>query len=135
MEMERIAVLQRVNVEGIPRLPLFSHAVVAGDFIFVSGTLGLKPGTFELVEGGIGPQTVQALRSIENILAASGASLRDVVKINVYLADETTFGEMNKAYSSVLTGNETPARMTIGRAGLNFGAAIEIECTAYKRRK
>lgn len=132
---ERTAVLKRVNVEGIPRLPLFSHAVVAGDFIHVSGTLGLKPGTFELVEGGIGPQTVQALRHMENILAAAGATLRDVVKVNVYLADAATFDEMNKAYASVLTGDQTPARMTIGGAGLNFGAAIEIECTAYKPRQ
>ena len=127
--------LKRVIVDGIPRLPLFSHAVVAGDFIHVSGTLGLKPGTFELVAGGIGPETVQALRHIENILAGAGATLRDLVKVNVYLADPGAFDAMNEAYASVLTGSETPARMTIGNAGLNFGAAIEIECTAYKPRQ
>lgn len=125
--------LQRISVEGIPRLPLFSHAVVAGDFIYVSGTLGLKPGTFELVEGGIGPETVQALRHMESILEAAGATLRDVVKVNVYLADAATFDSMNQAYTSVF-GDIAPARMTIGDAGLHFGAALEVECTAYKPR-
>jgi reactive intermediate/imine deaminase len=123
-------VLKRISVEGIPRLPLFNHAVVAGDFIHVSGTLGLKAGTFELVEGGIGPETVQALRHMENILRAAGATLSDVVKVNVYLADAATFNDMNQAYASVF-GDIAPARMTIGDAGLHFGAAIEIECTAY----
>jgi len=125
---------RRVNVEGLAQLPAFSHAVVAGDFIYVSGTLGVKPNSMDLVEGGIGPETAQALRHIETILEACGASLNDVVKVSVFLADMGTFADMNEAYLRVM-GSDPPARITVGRADLAFKAAVEIDCIAYKRRE
>ena len=125
---------RRVNAEGLARLPAFSHAVVAGDFIYVSGTLGVKPNSMDLVEGGIGPETTQALRHIESILEACGASLDDVVKVSVFLADMGTFADMNEAYLRVM-GSDPPARITVGRADLAFKAAVEIDCVAYKRRE
>jgi 2-iminobutanoate/2-iminopropanoate deaminase len=125
---------RRVNAEGLARLPAFSHAVVAGDFIYVSGTLGVKPNSMDLVEGGIGPETTQALRHIESILEACGASLDDVVKVSVFLADMGTFADMNEAYLRVM-GSDPPARITVGRADLAFKAAVEIDCIAYKRRE
>jgi len=124
--------LQRVNAGNVARLKFFSHAVMAGDFIFVSGTLGMKPGKLELVEGGIVPETLQTLRNMEVILAACGASLRDLVKVTVYLADEKDFQVMNGAYESVVGVQEPPARITVGGAGLAFGAAVEIEGVAYR---
>lgn len=122
---------QRVNVEGLARLPAFSHAVIASDTIYVSGTLGVEPHSMELVGGGTGPETTQALRHIEAILEACGASLQDVVKVNVFLADMGTFAEMNEAYLKVM-GSDPPARITVGRADLALGAAVEIDCIAYK---
>lgn len=123
--------VKRINADGLLRLPAFSHAVIAGDFIYVSGTLGTEPGGRELVAGGTGPQTTQTLRNIETILQACGAALADVVKVNVFLADMATFGEMNTAYLDVI-GSEPPARITVGRADLAMGAAVEIDCVAYK---
>ena len=123
--------IKKVIVEGLARLPAFCHAVVAGEFIFVSGILGTRPGLLELVEGGTGPQTTQTLRHIETILQACGASLADVVKVNVFLADMQTFGEMNQAYLAVM-GADPPARITVGRADLALGGAVEIDCVAYK---
>ncbi len=125
---------RRVNVEGLARLPAFSHAVVAGDFIYVSGTLGVKPNSMELVEGGTGPETTQTLNHIETILEACGASLNDVVKVSIFLADMGTFEDMNEAYLKVM-GSDPPARITVGRADLALGAAVEIDCIAYKRRE
>jgi 2-iminobutanoate/2-iminopropanoate deaminase len=122
---------KRINVETLLRLPAFCHAVIAGDFIYVSGTLGTQPGARELVEGRTGPQTTQTMRNIETILQACGASLADVVKINVFLADMSTFAEMNSAYLEVI-GADPPARITVGRADLALGAAVEIDCVAYK---
>jgi 2-iminobutanoate/2-iminopropanoate deaminase len=122
---------KRVNVEGLARLPAFSHAVIAGDTIYVSGTLGVKPQSMELVEGGTGPETTQTLRHIETILEACGASLQDVVKVNVFLADMGAFAEMNEAYLKVM-GSDPPARITVGRADLALGAAVEIDCIAYR---
>jgi 2-iminobutanoate/2-iminopropanoate deaminase len=122
---------RRVTVDGLARLPAFCHAVVAGDYVFVSGTLGTKPNSMELVPGGTGPETTQALRHIETILKACGASLDDTVKVNVFLADIKTFSEMNAAYLAVM-GTDPPARITVGRAELALGASVEIDCIAYK---
>lgn len=127
--------IKKVNVEGLARLKFFSHAAVAGDFIFVSGTLGMKSSKLELVEGGIVPETRQTLRNIEAILKACGATFRDLVKVTVYLANEKDFAAMNEVYESVVGVSDPPARITVGRAGLAFGAALEIECVAYKPQK
>ena len=122
---------KKIYVEGLARLPVFCHATIAGDFIYVSGTLGSKPNSLELVEGGVGPQTTQTMRNIETILQACGASLADLIKVNVFLHDINTFGEMNQAYLAVI-GNDPPARITVGRADLALGAAVEIDAVAYK---
>jgi 2-iminobutanoate/2-iminopropanoate deaminase len=117
-------------VDGLGRLPAFCHAVVAGDFILVSGTLGTRPDSFERVEGGTGPETRQTLRNIETIVRACNAGLSDLVKLNVFLADVKTFREMNEAYLEVV-GEDPPARITVGRAELALGAAVEIDGVAY----
>ena len=121
---------RKVNVEGVGRLPTFCSAVVAGDFVYVSGTLGTQPGSFDLVPGGTGPQTTQTLRNIETILAECGARLEQLVKVNVFLADMSSFREMNAAYAEVV-GDDPPARITVGRAELALGAAVEIDAVAY----
>lgn len=121
----------KVNVPGLSRLPAFSHAVIAGDFIYVAGTLGTIPGTRNLAEGGTGPETTQALRNIETILKACDASLADLVKVNVFLADIETFPQMNEAYLEVM-GDDPPARITVGRSEFALGAAVEIDAVAYK---
>lgn len=124
---------KKVYVDGMARLPVFCHATVAGDFIYVSGTLGTKPNSMELVEGGVGAQTTQTLRNIETILQACGATFDHLIKVNVYLNDINTFGEMNATYRAVI-GDDPPARITIGRAELALGAAVEIDAVAYKKQ-
>ncbi len=124
---------RKVNVDSLGRLPAFCHAVVAGELIYVSGTLGTKPGGLELVEGGTRAETAQTLRNIETILKECGAALADLVKVNVYLADMKTFAEMNAAYLEVI-GSEPPARITVGGVDLALGAAVEIDGVAYKPR-
>ncbi len=122
---------ERINVDAVGRLPAFSHAAVAGDLIFVSGTLGTKSGSFDLVEGGMGPQTTQTLENIRSILAGAGATLDDVVKVNVYVTDMSVFSEMNRAYIEIF-GDEPPARITVGCSALALGALVEIDCIAQK---
>jgi 2-iminobutanoate/2-iminopropanoate deaminase len=125
--------LQRVTVEGLARLPVFCHAVVADGWVHVSGTLGTRPGSMDLVPGGAGPETTQALRNIEMILRACGATLDDLVKVNVFLADMNTYAAMNDAYLAVI-GDSPPARITVGRAALALGAAVELDAVAYAPR-
>lgn len=123
--------MEKIVVDGLARLPSFSHAVVAGDTIYVSGSLGTLPDSMELIPGGAGPETTQTLSNIEAILQASGASLEDVVKVNVYVSDMATFNEMNNAYLDVF-GDSPPARITVGGVDLALKAAVEIDCVAYK---
>jgi 2-iminobutanoate/2-iminopropanoate deaminase len=84
-----------------------------------------------LAPGGVGPQTTQTLRNIEQILAAAGCTLADVVKMRVYLADLGDFDEMNRSYLAIM-GDQPPARITVGGVDLALGAAVEIECVAFR---
>jgi 2-iminobutanoate/2-iminopropanoate deaminase len=122
---------RRVNAPHLPELPVFAHAAVAGDTIYVAGMLGLTDDFSGLVEGGIGPETTQALHHVERILGACGARLADVVKVSAYLPDLDEWEEMNRAYLEVL-GPHTPARIAVGCAGLLFGARVELDCVAYR---
>ncbi len=124
----------RIVVPDVGRLPVFSHASIAGDLCFVSGTLGTRPGSFTLAEGGIGPETRQTLENIRSILRGAGADLEDVVKVSVYVTDMADFRAMNEAYTEFFPG-DPPARITLGVAGLALGAAVEIECVAQLPKK
>jgi 2-iminobutanoate/2-iminopropanoate deaminase len=124
---------ERIVVDGLGRLPVFSHASVADGWIFVSGTLGTLSGGFELAPGGVGPETTQTLRNIERILRQAGAEFRDVVKVSVYVADMADFPAMNDAYAAFFP-EQPPARITIGGAQLALEARVEIECVARQPR-
>lgn len=123
--------MEKINVDGLAKLPTFSHATVAGDTIYVSGSLGTLPDSMELAPGGVGPQTTQTLRNIEKILDGCGATFADVAKVNVYLTDMGSFQVMNEAYLEFF-GGSPPARITVGVAELAMGAAVEIDCIAHR---
>ena len=122
--------MKKVDVEGVAKLPSFSHATIAGDVIYVSGTFGLKPDSMELVEGGMGPQTSQTIENIRKILEGCGASFDNVAKVNVYVCDMSLFGEMNEAYLDAF-GASPPARIAIGGVELALGAVVEMDCIAH----
>ncbi len=126
--------VRKINCENLVRLPVFSHAAVAGDFIYVSGILGTKHDKLELVEGGVSKETEQILFHISTILSQCHASLEDIVKVNVYLTDMDSFHDMNSAYLDAVRF-EPPARITLGVKELALGAAVEMDCIAYKPNK
>ena len=107
----------------------YTPAVRAGDWIIVSGQLGLKDGV--LVEGGVAAQTAQAVVNLKAQLAALGATVHDVAKTLCFLTDIDTFATFNDAYVAGFEGSR-PARSTIGVAALPAGAAVEIEAWAFK---
>ena len=121
----------RITAPGLPDLPPFAHAAVAGDHIYVAGMLGLTDDFSGVVPGGIAAETTQARRHVERILAACDATLADVVKVTVYMIDLDAWEAMNAAYIGVF-GPRTPARIAVGCAGLLFGAAVELDCIAYR---
>lgn len=113
-------------LEGLP----FSPGIRADDFLFLSGAIGTRPGTSELVSEDVGEQTTQSLRNLEAVLAADGLGLADVVKCTVFLIDMADYAAMNEAYAAVWPGSP-PARSTLAGTGLAMGARVEIECIAF----
>lgn len=107
----------------------YTPVVRAGDFVFVSGQLGLRDGA--LVEGGVAGQTAQAVANLSARLAEVGASLTDVVKTTCFLIDMDTFATFNTAYVEGF-GDHRPARSTIAVRELPAGGHVEIEAVAYK---
>ncbi|MEM8982669.1 MAG: RidA family protein [Pseudomonadota bacterium] len=104
----------------------YSRTVRVGQTVYISGVLGSRDG--RLVEGGIGPETDQALSNIESALADHGASLSNIVKCQVFLADIGEFQAMNDVYKARLQPPR-PARTTVA-VDLVAGARIEIDCIA-----
>ena len=118
-----------ITPEGVTRLPVFSPAVRSGDFIFLSGAIGTRPGEMHVVEGGVKAETRQTFENIKTVLAAAGATLDDVVKCTVFLADIADYAAMNEAYLEFFPENP-PARSAMAGSGLALGAKVEIECIA-----
>lgn len=107
----------------------FSEVVRVGDLLLLSGMIGLRPGTMELVPGGIGPETRQTLENIRTVLEAAGATPRDVVKCTVMLDDIADWPRFNEIYVEFF-GDHRPVRSALGADGLALGAAVEVECMA-----
>ena len=118
-----------IQVPGSPEGFPFSSAVRAGDLLYLSGQIGVVPGTLELVEGGVGPQTRQTLENIRTVLEYAGSSLERVVKCTVFLRDIADYSAMNEVYRTFFPTNP-PARSTVAGSGLALGARVEIECIA-----
>jgi len=108
----------------------YSQGIIAGGFLFSAGQIPLDPATTQVVEGDIVPQTQQVLKNLQAVLAAAGASWKDVVKTTVFLQDMSDFPRMNEVYASVM-GEARPARSTVQVAGLPRGVKVEIELVAY----
>jgi len=112
-----------------PGAPL-SQYVRVGEAIFLSGMLGTAAdGT--LAAGGIGPETRQALTNVKAALEKAGATIDDVVKCTVFLADMAEWGAMNEVYTTFFTKHK-PARSAVGVNGLARSGRVEIECIAVK---
>ena len=113
----------------LPATLPFSSAVKAGGFVFVSGQIGHHRGQLKLVEGGIEPETRQALDYMKEVLETAGSSLERVVKCTAFIADMKDFTKFNDVYRSYFTAH-LPARSTVEVKALALNARIEIECIA-----
>ena len=111
-----------------PVQPPYTPVVRAGDWVIVSGQLGMKDGA--LVEGGVRAQTEQAIVNLKAQLASKGATINDIAKTLCFLTDMDTFQTFNEVYARDF-GTARPARSTIGVKELPFGGAVEIEAWAF----
>jgi 2-iminobutanoate/2-iminopropanoate deaminase len=108
----------------------FSEAVRAGDFLFLSGQIGEVPATGKLAEGGLEPEARQVLANVKHTLEANGATLSDVVKCTVFLADIAEWPAFNAIYRQFFQ-KPYPARSALAASGLAMNARVELECIAY----
>jgi reactive intermediate/imine deaminase len=113
----------------IPTTLPFSEAVRVGDVLYLSGQIGIAPGTMTLVPGGLAEQTRQTLANIRTTLVANGYTMGDVVKCTVMLSDMSRWAEFNEVYKTFFVGHY-PARSAFGANGLALGAQVEIDCIA-----
>jgi reactive intermediate/imine deaminase len=126
-ERERVEHLNsgRVLPSNLP----FSAAVRVGDTLYLSGQIGVRPGTMELVEGGMAAEARQTLDNIKATLEGHGHRMSDVVKCTVMLADINEWGTFNEIYQDYFSA-PYPARSAFGANGLALGARVEVECIA-----
>ena len=120
----------KVLPKGLP----FSEAVRVNDTLYLSGQIGIAPGTLKLVPGGIKAESRQTLENIKLTLEAHGYSMQELVKCTVMLADMSEWSTFNGVYGTYFS-DRYPARSAFGTTGLALGARVEVECIAVAAPK
>jgi reactive intermediate/imine deaminase len=115
----------KVYPEGLP----FSEAVRVGNTLYMSGHIGIRPGSLDLVPGGMQAEARQTLENIRATLEAHGLTMRHVVKCTVMLDDIGEWDVFNTVYAEYFE-SPFPARSAFGTDGLALGARLEVECIA-----
>ena len=110
----------------------YSQAVQVGDFVFLSGQIGIDPVTGNLTGSSVEGQTTQVMENLKEVLKASGLSFKDVVQTRIYLTNMNDWTAVNGIYA-VSFNNTYPARAAVQVAGLPKGAKVEIEMVAQER--
>src|SRR6185369_122932 len=110
----------------------YSHAVVAGDFVFLAGQIARDPVSGRLIQGDITAQTERCLEIVSDILKSFGLSLAHVVRTTVFLSDIGDFDAMNRVYAAAFQA-PYPVRST-PQVRMSFGALVGIEVTAFRGR-
>ena len=124
---------KRIHTDKAPAaIGPYSQAVLAGDFLYVSGQLPIDPATGAFAGDTAAEQAAQSIRNLAAILEEAGMSLNDVVKTTVLLADIADFAAVNEVYAKFFTGEVLPARAAFAVRDLPKGAKVEIELVAYK---
>jgi reactive intermediate/imine deaminase len=110
-----------------------AEAVRVDGMLYLSGQIGIQPGTLNLVPGGIKEESRQTMDNIKTTLEAHGYSMADIIKCTVMLADIANWGDFNVIYKSYFK-DHFPARSAMGVSGLAVGAQVEVECVAYRSK-
>lgn len=123
--------LKKVHTDNAPAaVGPYSQAMIAGDFMYVSGQLPMDPAAGKIVEGGIEEQTRQCLTNAMAILKEAGVDYKNVVKTTVFLKDMNEFAPMNGVYAEFFTDHK-PARAAVEVARLPLDVKVEIQMFVY----
>lgn len=124
--------LGKIHTKNAPAaIGPYSQAIMAGDFMYVSGQIGVNPEDGKVVDG-IEKQTHQVLKNIQAILREAGTDFSKVVKFTIYLASINDFETVNDIYGSYLS-KPYPARATIEVSHLPKGALVEMDVVVYNK--
>ena len=121
---------QVINPPGIaPLVPAYSVAVRDGDLVYVSGMTGIKPGTQDIIEGGVIAQTRQTMENIKASVTAAGATMADLNECTVFVMDMADYAAVNGVYIEYFRVNP-PVRAALAVSALPRPAArVEIKCS------
>ena len=121
-----------INTNNAPApIGPYSQAIIAGNFVFVSGQVAIDPSSGELILDDIKTETKQVMENIKAILTEAGIDFSNIVKTSIFLIDMQNFAQVNEVYSTYFT-DQFPARETVQVSGLPKGVNVEISVTAIK---
>ncbi|WP_067221192.1 RidA family protein [Marinomonas gallaica] len=104
----------------------YSQAVRAGNTVYLSGQIPLVPETMEVISDDVADQTTQVFKNLQAVCEAAGGSLKDIVKLNIYMTDLGNFALVNEVMTKFFV-EPYPARAALGVRALPKGVAVEIE--------
>lgn len=117
--------------DGPKRVGPFSHAVKAGEFLFVTGQMPTLPNDPKtIISNEVEEQTHQVMKNLLNVLNKSKVSWENIVFVRMYLVNFQDFDKVNKVYETYFSKDRLPARTCIGVTGLAVGSLVEIDLIA-----
>ena len=119
------------TVQAPPAIGPYSQGITAGQWLFVSGQLGMHPQSGELVGPDLKDQARQALQNLKQVIQAAGFNLTHVTAVDVFLTDLGCFNDFNQIYADFFTDHR-PARAVVEVSALPKGACVEIKCIACR---
>jgi len=123
-------VIQLLTASAPKPIAPFSHATVAGGFVFVTGQMPIVPDSGAYVRGSFTEQTNAVMSNLDRVLRAAGSDWEHVVCCRIYLTDFSRYEEVNEAYRAWFRAGKLPARTCIGVTALAGGADVEIDLLA-----
>lgn len=117
--------------DTLPPVAPYSHAVRAGDFLFVTGQLSEDPHTGEVQQSSIANQTQQVMENLKLVLSRAGTSFDRVVMARIFVTDFRDYQTVNEIYASYFNSSRLPSRTTVGIIALAGGGDVEIDLIVY----
>lgn len=123
--------LEYITLPTLPPVGPYSHAVRAGDFLFVTGQLAEDPATGEVQQGTIAAQTQQVMENLKLVLTHAGTRFDRVVMARIFVTDFRDYAIVNEIYASYFDQNRLPSRTTVGIIALAGQGNVEIDLIVY----
>ena len=120
-----------IKTENAPKpIGPYNQAVIAGDYMFISGQIALNPKNGKLIIDDINKETTQVMENLKAILSESSLTFDNVAKTTIFLSSMDNFSSLNEIYGSYLDKDNAPARETVEVSKLSAGVNVEISMIA-----